>query len=329
MSKNVLHDGSKIYDTPKYRSDGVLVSGAIEGYNGGFSSNYPSIAVGSTLAHTRLWERRLYKELINLLEFTIPIEWDKDFVLWTLFRNGFFAILKDCKVKDETGKTLYTANIPQPCGIAGKNVYYQPTRVTVANPRIERKEWKIGKDCAVIKLTPDWCGVWDTVHYYAEILAALSQSLKMAIANTRMADGFAVESKAAADTVKAFNESVDKGISNIVLLADSTKDKDGKLIPPWAEFHTNVGHNYIVDKLLKDIEATLNEYRRCIGIPVLSDKKERQITSEVSTVIGTALTQIDVYFDCLTRSIEDAKRVFPDLAFNVKKPDFGGEQNVV
>lgn len=326
MSKT-LHDGSKIYDTPKYNADGCLVAGAIQGYNGGFASNYPSVAVGSNLAHTRMWERRLFKELLSVLNFEIPPEWDRDFVLWTLFRNGYFAILKDCKVKGENGKTLYTANIAQPCGIAGRNVYYQPTRVIVANPRIDSKTWTIGKDCAIIKLTPDWQGVWDIVHYYAEILAGLSQSLKMAIANTRMADGFAVESKAAADTVKAFNDSVDKGISNIIVLADTAKDKDGKLVPPWAEFHTNVGHNYIIDKLLADTESTLNEFRRCIGVPILSDKKERQITIEVNTIVGTALTQIDVYYDCLSRSIEEAKKLFPGLGFSVSKPNYaGGEQ---
>lgn len=314
-----LHDGSKIYDTPKYTGG---VPGTIAGYNCGFDRS-PTYAVGSNCKYTAHWERLLFREVLSIFDFAIPETWDRDFTLWVLFRNGYFAILKNATVTGENGKALYTApDLPQACTLAGVNVFYHPTRAVVGNPRIKNQQWKIGKDCAIIRLTPDYSGIWDIVHEYAETLATLTQSLKMSIVNTRLVDGYVVDKNADAALVTAILDGVENGKPNYIVNARIEKDQNGDLVKPWVEFHNDVGRNYIVDKLQAAIEKELNAFRRLIGVPQLSDKKERLVNSEIDTVVGYAQSEIDVYYDTLKRSIEEAKKVFPGLTFDVRKLDF-------
>ena len=42
---------------------------------------------------------------------------------------------------------------------------------------------EIGKECEIIKLTPDYMGIWDVITYYAEKLACMDDVLGAIVTN--------------------------------------------------------------------------------------------------------------------------------------------------
>lgn len=303
--KKCLSTGQKIYDTPRPYTD----YGDLSGYNSCYENSFPTQSVGSYCHFTKYWERQLFRECLTILDFTVPDHWDKDYFLWVLFRAGYVVLIDD---PDNGGI------IPQFAQLSKRDVYYAPTRATVSNPLIQRKRYTLGENAALIKLTPDYEGIWDIVHYYAETLGLMSQSLRMAIVNTRITDVNVTNNKALAETMKQVNMLTDEGKPTFAIHApyqNSANKADNK---PWAEFHTDVGRNYLVDKYQDVISDCLDEFRRRIGIPVVAEKKERRISSEVAATVAPALTAADVWYDCITRSFEGAFRVFPSLRGKLK-----------
>lgn len=318
MSNKPLHDGSKIYDTPKC---GTL-SPVYAGYNGGCES-YPTHGVGSAWKETAYWERKLFNRVCSVFNFTIPEHWDRDYTLWILFRCGYFGVIN---AKNRIDGRPDFGVIPQYAVIGGHNVFFQPTYLSIGNSLIKRDNYRIGVNAGVVKLTPDYEGVWDLIHYHAEKLAILSQALDMSILNSRVAFAYLAETNAQAQTFYTLFDSIDQGNPVVAVNAGQVKlDSKGK--PPYFELHNEVGRNYIVDKLQDAIEKQLQEFDRDIGIPTLSDKKERQLTNEVVITAKSALTAIDVWYDTLTRSIKECEKVFPDLGFKVEKPGMEVQNN--
>lgn len=323
-----LHDGAKIYDTPKYiagSSDGAAPyhRGLLyAGYDGGYG-NAVSVSVNGSSPYTAYWERQLFREIRGLIPISVPLEWDYDYFLFALYRCGFVAILKDAQITDSTGKIIGRQTIPQHGNIAGRGLYYQPTRITVANPLIKSKSWIIGKDCAVIKLNPDFSGAWDLIHHYADEMGIITQSLRMAIVNSRFAKGFAANGKAGAESLRTMLDAIDNGCPAVCLRQDAfPTGQDGKPVLPWVELDNRAGENYIIDKLLRDLEAEYNAFRRAVGIPVLSDKKERLIQAETDVINAAAGCALETWCDTLLRSLEVAKRIIPGLDITIQRPDW-------
>ncbi len=307
MSKNkCLHDGSKIYDTPRPGARYDVYGGY--NYFCGCESDYPTKSVGSYCRYTKYWERQLFRELMTVLDFEVPKTWDKDYFLWVLFRCGYVALIKDPT----------DGVIPQYATLSRRGKFYQPTRATISNELIQRKRYTIGVDCAIIKLTPDYEGVWDIVHYYAETLGLISQSLRMAIVNTRVTDVTVAANRSTYETLKTIYEMTDEGTPTFVIPGTYAQSSNNPDYVPWKKIENNVGRNFLVDKYQAAIEDCLNEFRRRVGIPVMSDKKERQVENEVNTAIATALTSSDVWYDCLTRSIEIGAIIFPEIKNDLK-----------
>ena len=63
-----------------------------------------------------------------------------------------------------------------PASITGINFWYQPTRAVISNPALKKSlELEIGKDCELLKLTPDYFGIFDIINLHAEKLALLEK----------------------------------------------------------------------------------------------------------------------------------------------------------
>lgn len=296
--KDCLRDGMKIYDTPYI--------GGKKAVRPGFNCFPCTTPEGSKYRLTAYFERQLYIELVSVLDWEVPSWWDKDFFLWCLYRIGFVGIINTPKY----------GTIPQPCTAgAERTVFYQPSKIMVSNPLIRKVEYKLGEDAALLKLCPDYFGAWDLIHEYAEMLACIWQSSKMNVLNTRLAWFLASTNKASSETLKKIIEAIDEGDSAIIVDAALFNDKadtkgDGT---PWQEFKNDVDKYYINDKLVDDFESVLDSFKREIGIPVMSDKKERMLTNEVEAETQYSLTKIDVWMDTLERTLENVFEVFPDL----------------
>ena len=140
------------------------------------------------------WQRSLFQRAISTIEFKgLPDEWQgsvKDFFYWCLFAYGYVGVFDS----EKFGFTF------QPGALNGYDWYYQPTEFIVANPKLQGMSgrYKIHEDCEIIKLTPDYRGIFDIISYYAMLLSALDGGINTSIVNSKLAWLMGAKNKAAA-----------------------------------------------------------------------------------------------------------------------------------
>lgn len=271
---------------------------AMNQYNGTLS---PTGTVQNDLTTQYFW-RCLYHRLMSVIHFNIPKEWNYNYFQNVLFGMGFIGIIN----------TPEYGIIPQICTVSGYGLYRQPKNILVAQPLVKFQGIR-GKDCEIIKLTPDWLGVLDIVDHYAYELATAYTSLNVSLINSRLGFLAYAKNKNAAETLKVIAEKLSSG-EPVVVVDKFLKDKDdlGKEEPIFTAAF-NPAQNYITDKLLENMAGILNEFDREIGIPVIDEKKERRIQAEVNSMISDAGCRLDVWKSSLDESIRDVKAVFPEI----------------
>ena len=254
------------------------------------------------------WCRAFYERLINGLKIKTPWSGDvKDFFNYCLYGNGFVAIFKT----EEYGLSF------QPCNVSGYDFYYRPTNAIVTNP-VFSKTFRIGEDCEILKLTPDYLGTFDIIYYYAEKMAELDCALKISIANEKNPKIYGASSKAKAETLKKIMDKVNQG--NAVQIYDNRlfKNSDGE-DEPLTMFGESANKEYMTDKILSDMFTIISRFDAEIGIPsVPYQKKERMVTDEANSTLIDSQSRILTWYETLTSSIETVEKLFPEFTMNVE-----------
>ena len=251
------------------------------------------------------WKRALMDRASYVLEFNLPPEWSNDlrglFVRW-LFTVGFLGIFDD----PDRGLVFQLGNL------YGYDYYYRPTNMVFANPYDKTtKDLVIGKEVALIKLSPDYMGIGDIIDFYARKLSDLSLSIDMSIINTRFAKILGARNKASAEALKKVLDKINQGepavITDIKLLDDRT-DKAS----PFQEFGIeHLRNNYITDMQLQDMNTILNQFCVDIGIPSLPyDKKERLVTDEANIKKDESNARATVWVETINDCFNEANRLF-------------------
>jgi len=242
------------------------------------------------------WTRALFQRACSTLQFDLPDEWQgdrKDFFYYCLFKYGYVAVFDD--------KT-YGFSF-QPCNLNGFDFYYQPTEATVANPKLN-KTFKIHKDCELIKLTPDYGGVWDIIEYYAEKLSSLDNAINMSIINNKFGWILGARNKAAAEALKKIMDKINAGEPAVIYDSILQNDRTDKDVPFQLFDRPNLKQSYITTDQLMDFQTILNNFDTEIGIPVIPyQKKERMVTSEADSKIIDSTSRSVLWFETLTSSI--------------------------
>ena len=257
------------------------------------------------------WYRWLFQRATSVFDFTLPDEWQgkrKDFFLWCLFKYGFVAIT----YTDEFGYIF------QPCTLSGYDLYYQPTRAIITNPAY-KAELKIGVDCELLKMTPDYFGVVDIIAYYAEKLSTLDGAINMSLINNKFAFMLMAKNKPMAEALKKVMDKINKGEPTIIVDQKVFNDKvDGD--EPWQFLdRPNLKQSYITTEQLQDFNTILNNFDAEIGIPTIPyQKKERMVTSEAESRILDSSAKSIVWYECLESSIKTINDIYPDLMLDVK-----------
>lgn len=254
-------------------------------FDGHFS---PSMVKSMNNASFAFWQRSLFQRACSTLDFTLPEEWEgntRDFFYYCLFRFGYIGIF----YLPEIGFTF------QPVTLKGKGWYYQYTGAVVSNPNLPEgvpQDFIIGKDIEILKLTPDYMGIWDIISYYAEKLATMDNAINMSIINNKLAYILGAKTKAAAEALKKVLDKINSGEPSVVvdyLLANDMKDKE---MPFQFLERSSLKNNYILSDQLTDFQSILNAFDAEIGIPSLpyQNKKERMISDEATmkTIDGAA-----------------------------------------
>lgn len=260
------------------------------------------------------WERALFQRATSVIEATIPEEWEgttKDFMLYCLFRFGFIFIFDD----PAYGRTF------QPCTLKGYDWYYQPTDVIIANPALNRSlELKIGKDGELLKLTPDFFGVWDIISYYAEKLSTLDNAINMSLINNKFAFILGARNKVAGQALKKMLDKINKGepavIYDMKLLNDPTDKEEPFQV--W-ERKNSLKESYLTTDQLKDFQTILNNFDCEVGIPTIPyEKKERMVQAEATSRQLDAQSRSTIWIECLNSSVAKIKALYPDIKLDFK-----------
>lgn len=270
-----------------------------ENINIAAGSYFPSQVKPYNNAAFILWQRALFQRACSTLLIKMPKIWqpNKDLMYYCLFAFGYVG----CGTLPDIGKWF------NPGTVTGYDFYYRPTKFHLANAYYSKaKEMEIGKDCEIIKLTPDYLGIWDVITYYAEKLASLDVAINTAIINSKFAYIVGAKNKAAAAVLKKMFDKVNSGEPAVVF--DSKLANDGiDQEEPWQALFRDVKKDYIVTDLLRDFQTVINDFDTEVGIPTIPyEKKERMVTDEAKSKQIDATSRSVIWFDTLSDSFERA-----------------------
>lgn len=290
------------------------------------SAYIPSMVKNRNNKTYEFWERSLFQRACSTLELTVPEGWDgavKDYLYYCLFYYGFVGVFEEPTL----GKVF------NPCTLKGFDFYYQPTDILVSNPALNgSKEFKIGDSCELMRLTPDYRGIWDIISYYAEKLSTLDGAINMSLINNKFAYFLGARNKAAAETLKKAMDKLNRGEPAVILDNKLVNDQTDKDVPWQLLERTNLKNSYITTDQLMDFQTLLNNFDTEIGIPVIPyQKKERMVTSEAESKIIDSTSRSVVWFETLSNSIDIINKHYDlglsvKLRFNPKDAESTGEE---
>ena len=251
------------------------------------------------------WQRSLFQRAISVIDIKVPEEWDgsrKDFLYWCLFRYGSVAVFYDKKL----------GLVFNPGALKGYDFYYQPTNYLIANPALDKSlDLVIGEDCELIKLTPDYMGIWDIISYYAEKLSLLDSAINMSIINNKFAWLLGARNKSIAQTIKKIFDKIQRGDPLVVYDAKMQDDPATKKEPWQFLERTNIKNSYITTDQLQDFQTILNNFDCEIGIPTIPyQKKERLVTSEADSRVIDSTSRSIVWKNTLDESFKLVNQMF-------------------
>ena len=260
----------------------------------------PSAVHSQENATTWYFRRYLIQKIISVYEFKgIPETWSKDYFLYTLFCFGFVAIVET----DKFGV------IPQHCSLYGYDVFYRPTNVNVVNPLLRGNLTpRIGTECALIRMQPDYGSCWDIVAYYADLLSLSTEALAVNLVNSKLAYVFACEDKTVAESFKKMYDQMNQG--NPAVFADKKLFmEDGE--PAWDTFQNNLKQNYIAKDILEDMTKIDARFCTEIGIPNVNMAKESGVTdNEVEANNIDTKTKASLWLDTIREGLDKANELF-------------------
>ena len=264
------------------------------------ASMEPSTVHVKNTGLSNFFSRYLIQKAISAFEWKgIPEHWHMNYFLYVLFVFGYISVI-------ETNKF---GIIPQHCGLYGYDVMYQPTHATIANPLLQGiRNPRIGKECEIIKLTPDYGGIWDLVSFYADMLALSAETAGVNLINSKLSFIFFAKNKAAAESFKKMYDQVASGQPATVIDKDLL-DENGNL--SWTQFNQNLQQNYIAGQILQDMVQWDCRFNTEIGIPNVNIAKLSGVSdSEVEANSINTEAKAILWEQTLKKGVEAVNKMF-------------------
>ena len=281
----------------------------------------PSTVHSQENATTWYFRRYLIQKILSVFEFEgIPETWDKDYFLYGLFLGGFVGVVET----DKFGIIPQAGNFN--CSLAGVNVFYRPTYLVITNHLLRGVlQPRIGIECELIKMQPDYGSCWDIVTYYADLLSLATESLAVNIVNSKLAYVFACDNKTVAESFKKMYDKLNEG--NPAVFADSKLfDESGE--PLWTTFQNNLKQNYVAGDMLNDMLKIDARFCTEIGIPNVNMAKNSGVTdNEVEANNIDTKSKVSLWLETISEGLDKVNEMF-DLNLSVKLRFERGETNV-
>lgn len=267
----------------------------------------------------RYFRKYLFQKAISVFKWQLPEEWDRDYFLYTLYGMGYIAVVNT----DQYG------TICQGGALGGYNLYYRPSYIIITNPLIRKSiTATINKDCAIIKLQPDYSGILDMVGFYADQMALAAEAMGINFLNVKSGTVFGAENKQQAESYKKMYDNLSAG-DPAVVIGKNLLDEQGK--PSWFPFTQNIKESYVVSDILSDMRKIEAMFCTEIGIPNANqDKAERLITDEVNANNVETSVRCEMWMEELRKGLTKANEMY-NINLGVEwrvKPNNGGDQNV-
>ena len=247
----------------------------------------------------RYFRKYLFQKAISVFKWQLPEEWDKDYFLYTLYGMGYIAVVDT----DQYGV------ICQGGALGGYNLYYRPSYIIITNPLIRGTiTADLDKDCALIKLMPDYSSIMDIVGFYADQMALAAEAMGINLVNVKTGTVFGAENKNKAESYKKMFDTLAAGDPAVVI--DKTLlDDQGK--PTWFPFTQNVKEMYVTTDILSDMRKIEAMFETVIGIPNANiDKRERLITDEVNANNVATASLGEVWLESLRKGLQKANEKY-------------------
>lgn len=264
--------------------------------------------------YTDMFDRMLYERVASVFDIRYNASFDIDYFKFVLLGAGYICITNTAKY----------GLVAQYATIYGYNIYMQPTMASIltyaTNDTLEKTDMTIGKDCALLYLTPSRCGVFDIIGYYSYKLALVASAFDMNVFNSKLAFMTAAKNKSAAQAIKKIYDEVQSGNPAVTfdssIKNDSLKNDDRGL---WETFSKDLKQNFIAPDLIATFEKLLDEFDTEVGIPsVGSDKKERLTVNETEKNDVESVTRLTTWLESLHQGINDANRLYSSLNLSIK-----------
>lgn len=269
--------------------------------NANVSLTSPSTVHVADSAVAWFFKRSLFQKVISRFDFKFPKNWDPDFVRYVLFGLGYFTVF-------ETDKF---GTIPMNCTLNGRNVFYQPAFVNVVNPLIEAgkaNELEIGKNCEIVKLQPDFCGILDIVEYYGNMLALCVSTAEINLHNSKLSYIFAAKDKSAAESFKKLYDQISSG-EPAAFIDKHLLDENGNINVQY--FTQNVGQNFIAPTILDAMRTIENMFDTEVGIPNANVSKRERLTDDEVNVNNTeTYCRVSVWLESIEYGFEKVRDMF-------------------
>ena len=273
---------------------------AFYNYQNSYNANIsPSTVHVENTGLAWFFKKYLLQKALSVFKWDLPPEWSRDYFLYTLYCNGFCAVINT----DKYGV------IPQMCGLSGYDVFYRPTTATITNPLLSGfTELRIDRQCTLFKLTPDYTGIMDIVNFYGDMMALCAQTAGVNILNSKLSYVLFAKNKSSAESVKKLFDKIASGEPAAVIDKDLFAQDGSKL---WDMFNQNVGQNYIAGNVLADMRKWETMFDTEIGIPnANTDKKERLLTDEVNANNFETMSKCEIWLESFKDACEKTNAMF-------------------
>ena len=280
------------------------------------------------------WERSFFQRCRSIIEFDgLPeagagqIGWDYDAFMYQLFRMGYAVVFRSKKY----------GMVVQPGTPTGYGLQYQPRGMNITTQFFNfGRPLEIGTECGVIKLTPDYRGIWDIITKYAVEMQHAEVAIRQSALNARFAYGAFAKDDKQKRSLELLFQRLANGEPGIIVNTELKRPMDAKSTDggayelPIMQIDRDLSKNFILPELMEFRRTILMDFYRELGIKVQPDKKERLNVNESQSADAETFNRREVWRICLEKSLDDVNRMYgTNITFKINQPDMdeGSDEN--
>lgn len=280
------------------------------------------------------WERSFFQRCRSIIEFDgLPeagagqIGWDYDSFMYQLFRMGYAVVFRSKKY----------GMVVQPGTPTGYGLQYQPRGMNITTQFFNfGRPLEIGTECGVIKLTPDYRGIWDIITKYAVEMQHAEVAIRQSALNARFAYGAFAKDDNQKRSLELLFQRLANGEPGIIVNTELKRPMDAKSTDggayelPIMQIDRDLSKNFILPELMEFRRTILMDFYRELGIKVQPDKKERLNVNESQSADAETFNRREVWRICLEKSLDEVNRMYgTNITFKINQPDMdeGSDEN--